>query len=49
MGTILEVFDIKYMPQTSIRRQVLVDLVAEFTESSMEVEDEEQSSGGKQV
>ena len=42
-------FDIKYMPWTSIRRQVLVDLVAEFTESSMEVEDEEQSLGGKQV
>ena len=42
-------FDIKYMPWTSIRRQVLVDLVAKFTESSMEVEDEEQSLGGKKV
>ena len=42
-------FNIKYMPWTSIRRQVLVDLVAEFTESLMEVEDEEQSLGGKQV
>ena len=31
-GTILGAFDIKYMPRTSVKRQVLVDLVAEFTE-----------------
>ena len=31
-GTILGAFDIKYMPRTSIKRQVLADLVAEFTE-----------------
>ena len=31
-GTILKAFDIKYMPRTSIKRQVLADLVAEFTE-----------------
>ena len=31
-GTILEVFDIKYMPRTSMKGQVLADLVAEFTE-----------------
>ena len=30
--TILGVFDIKYMPRTSIKGQVLADLVAEFTE-----------------
>ena len=48
-GTILGAFDIKYMPRTSIKRQVLTNLVAEFTESPMEVEDEEHSSGGKQV
>ena len=31
-GTILGAFDIKYMPRTSIKGQVLIDLVAEFTE-----------------
>ena len=31
-GTILRVFDIKYMPRTSIKGQVLTNLVAEFTE-----------------
>ena len=31
-GTILRAFDIKYMPYTSIKGQVLVDLVAEFAE-----------------
>ena len=31
-GTILEAFDIKYMPHTSIKGQVLASLVAEFTE-----------------
>ena len=35
-GTILGVFDIKYMPCTSIKGQVLADLVAEFTEPPME-------------
>lgn len=35
-GTILEVFDIKYMPHTSIKGQVLADLVAEFTEPLVE-------------
>ena len=34
--TILGVFDIKYMPRTSIKRQVLIDLVAEFTEPPIE-------------
>ena len=31
-GTILGAFDIKYMPRTSIKGQVLVDPVAEFAE-----------------
>ena len=35
-GTILGVFDIKYMPRTFIKEQVLTDLVAEFTEPQME-------------
>ena len=30
-GTILGAFDIKYMPRTSVKGQVLVDLVAKFT------------------
>ena len=35
-GMILGAFDIKYMPCTSIKGQVLADLVAEFTESPLE-------------
>ena len=35
-GTILGDFDIKYMPRTSIKGQVLADLVAEFTEPEIE-------------
>ena len=35
-GTILGVFDIKYMPRTSVKGQVLTDLVAEFTEPEIE-------------
>ena len=30
------VFDIKYMPRTSIKGQILADLVAEFTEPEIE-------------
>ena len=37
-GTILGAFDIKYMPRTSIKGQVLADLVAEFAECPKEVE-----------
>ena len=29
-GTVLEAFDIKYMPRTSVKGQVLADLMAEF-------------------
>ena len=35
-GTILGAFDIKYIPRTSIKGQVLVDLVAKFTEPPIE-------------
>ena len=35
-GTIRRAFDIKYMPRTSIKEQVLADLVAEFTEPPVE-------------
>ena len=48
-GTILEAFDIKYMPWTSIMGQVLADLVAKFIESPIEIEDKEQNLGGKPV
>ena len=41
-GTILGAFDIKYMPRTFIKGQVLVDLVVEFTKPEIE----ELPSGG---
>ena len=37
-GTILRAFDIKYMPCTSVKSQVLADLVVEFAESPAEEE-----------
>ena len=37
-GTILGAFDIKYMPRTSVKGQVLADLLAKFTECPEEVE-----------
>ena len=37
-GTILGAFDIKYMPQISIKGQVLTDLVVEFAELPEEIE-----------
>ena len=37
-GTILGAFDIKYMSRTSIKGQVLADLVAEFAECPEEME-----------
>ena len=37
-GTILGAFDIKYMPRTSIKGQVLAVLVVKFTECPEEVE-----------
>ena len=48
-GTILGAFDIKYMPRTSIKGQVLVDLVAEFVEFPLEEEVEKQNMDKKSV
>ena len=42
-GTILEAFDIKYMPRTSIKGQVLANLVAKFAETSLEEKMEKQN------
>ena len=49
LGTILGVFDIKYMPCTSIKGQILVDLVVEFAESLVENESKEHCMGEKSV
>ena len=46
---ILGDFDIKYMPRTSIKGQVLTDLVAEFAESLLEEEVERQNMDEKLV
>ena len=48
-NTILGAFDIKYMPRTSIKGQVLVDLVAEFAESPIEMVTEQRDVEGKSV
>ena len=48
-ATILRAFDIKYMSCTSIKGQVLVDLVAEFAEPSFEESGERLSMDGKSV
>ena len=42
-------FDIKYMPRTVVKGQVLADLVAEFTESPIDVEAEEYRVGVSQI
>ena len=48
-NTILGVFDIKYMPRTSIKGQVLADLVAEFAELPLEILAEQRGVEGKSV
>ena len=48
-NTILGAFDIKYMPQTSIKGQVLADLVAKFAELPVEIVAEERNMDGKPV
>ena len=40
-GMILGAFDIKYMPRTSIKGQILADLIVEFAESPVENESNE--------
>ena len=48
-GMILGAFDIKYMPRTSVKGQVLADLVAEFVESPFKKEVETRYVDGKSV
>ena len=48
-GTILGAFDIKYMPHSSIKGQVLINLVAEFSETLLEERVEKQNMDGKSV
>ena len=48
-GTILRAFDIKYMPRTLVKGQVLANLVAEFTETPLEDKLEEQNMDEKSV
>ena len=48
-GTILGTFDIKYMPRTSIKGQVLSKLVAEFVEGLAENELEEHRMDEKSI
>ena len=48
-STLLGAFDIKYMPRTSFKGQVLADLVAEFAEPSVEAVAEEENMDGKSV
>ena len=46
---ILGAFDIKYMPRTSIKVQILADLVAEFAEGLAENESKEHRMDEKSV
>ena len=48
-NTILGAFNIKYMPRTSIKGQVLADLVAKFAESPIEIVAEQRNVDGKLV
>ena len=48
-NTILGVFDIKYMPRTSRKGQVLVDLVVEFAELPIEMVTEQRNVDEKSV
>ena len=48
-NTILGAFDIKYMPRTSIKGQVLANLVAEFAEPPIETPIEQHDREGKPV
>ena len=48
-GIIIGAFDIKYVPRTFVKGQVLADLVAKFAESPFESETEAQHMDGKSV
>ncbi|XP_030922994.1 uncharacterized protein LOC115949866 [Quercus lobata] len=48
-SALLGAFDIKYMPKSSVKGQVLADLVAEFAEPSVETIAEKKDMDGKSV
>ena len=48
-STLLGAFDIKYMPRTSVKGQVLADLIAKFTEPPVEAVADEENMDGKSV
>ena len=48
-GTILGAFDIKYMPRTSIKGQVLANLMAEFVECPEEMDGENHNMGERLI
>ena len=48
-STLLGAFDIKYMPRTSVKGQVLIDLIAEFIEPPVEAIAEEENMDEKSV
>ena len=39
MGTMLGAYNVKYMPWTAIKGQILANFMAEFTEGTMEKEE----------
>ena len=49
MGHHFGAFDIKYMPRTAVKGQILTDLVAEFSEPSLEEKGGMQSMDEKSV
>ena len=48
-SALLGAFDIKYMPRSSVKGQVLADLVAEFAEPFVETITEKEGMNGKSV
>ena len=48
-SALLGAFDIKYMPKSSVKGQVLADLVAEFVEPSIEIVTKRENMDGKSV
>ena len=48
-SALLGAFDIKYMPRSSVKGQVLTDLAAEFAEPSVEIVTEKEDMDGKSV
>ena len=49
MGRSSRVFDVKYMPRTSVKGQVLANLLAKFTEPQLEEISTTQNMNGKSV